>query len=62
MQASGMLDKLIDISGDDFREGPIIRKVAEPQFEGQTKNLEIENCISCKSGGKMIEIIWKKIK
>jgi hypothetical protein len=30
-----------------------ICKVAEPQFEGQTKtNLEIEKCISCKSGGK----------
>jgi len=38
---SGMLDKLkIDISGDDFREGltaVISVKVAEPQFEGQTK-------------------------
>jgi DNA gyrase subunit B len=45
--ASGMLDKLkFDISGDDFREGLtaiISVKVAEPQFEGQTKtNLEIE--------------------
>ena len=39
--ASGMLDKLkFDISGDDFREGLtaiISVKVAEPQFEGQTK-------------------------
>ena len=38
---SGMLTKLkIDISGDDFREGltgVISVKVAEPQFEGQTK-------------------------
>ena len=38
---SGMLAKLkIDISGDDFREGLtaiISVKVAEPQFEGQTK-------------------------
>lgn len=38
---SGMLSKLkIDISGDDFREGltaVISVKVAEPQFEGQTK-------------------------
>ena len=38
---SGMLTKLkIDISGDDFREGLtaiISVKVAEPQFEGQTK-------------------------
>jgi DNA gyrase subunit B len=36
-----MLDKLkFDISGDDFREGLtaiISVKVAEPQFEGQTK-------------------------
>ena len=38
---SGMLDKVkIDITGDDFREGLtaiISVKVAEPQFEGQTK-------------------------
>lgn len=38
---SGMLAKLkIDINGDDFREGltgVISVKVAEPQFEGQTK-------------------------
>ena len=38
---SGLLDKLkFDISGDDFREGltaVISVKVAEPQFEGQTK-------------------------
>jgi DNA gyrase subunit B len=40
-EKSGLLDKLkIDISGDDFREGltaVISIKVAEPQFEGQTK-------------------------
>ena len=39
--ASGMLDKLkFEIVGDDFREGLtaiISVKVAEPQFEGQTK-------------------------
>ncbi|MFT4791234.1 MAG: DNA gyrase subunit B [Arcticibacterium sp.] len=39
--ASGMLDKLkFEIAGDDFREGLtaiISVKVAEPQFEGQTK-------------------------
>ena len=38
---SGLLDKVkVDISGDDFREGLtaiISVKVAEPQFEGQTK-------------------------
>jgi DNA gyrase subunit B len=40
-EKSGMLAKLkFDISGDDFREGltaVISIKVAEPQFEGQTK-------------------------
>ena len=39
--SSGMLDKLkFEIAGDDFREGLtaiISVKVAEPQFEGQTK-------------------------
>ena len=40
-EKSGQLDKVkVDISGDDFREGltaVISIKVAEPQFEGQTK-------------------------
>jgi DNA gyrase subunit B len=40
-EKSGMLEKLkIDISADDFREGltaVVSVKVAEPQFEGQTK-------------------------
>jgi DNA gyrase subunit B len=40
-EKSGMLEKLkLEISGDDFREGLtaiISVKVAEPQFEGQTK-------------------------
>lgn len=50
---SGMLDKLkIDITGDDFREGLtaiISVKVAEPQFEGQTKtklgNSDVEGVV-----------------
>ncbi|MFN8777285.1 MAG: DNA topoisomerase (ATP-hydrolyzing) subunit B [Flavobacteriales bacterium] len=40
-EKSGMLEKLkLEISGDDFREGltaVVSVKVAEPQFEGQTK-------------------------
>ena len=51
---SGMLDKLkFDVSGDDFREGLtaiISVKVAEPQFEGQTKtklgNREVSASVS----------------
>ncbi len=51
---SGLLDKLkFDISGDDFREGLtaiISVKVAEPQFEGQTKtklgNREVTSAVS----------------
>ena len=51
---SGMLDKLkFDISGDDFREGLtaiVSVKVAEPQFEGQTKtklgNREVSAAVS----------------
>ncbi|PTX61173.1 DNA gyrase subunit B [Kordia periserrulae] len=53
-ETSGMLDKLkFDISGDDFREGLtaiISVKVAEPQFEGQTKtklgNREVSASVS----------------
>jgi len=52
--ASGLLDKLkFEISGDDFREGLtaiISVKVAEPQFEGQTKtklgNREVTAAVS----------------
>ncbi len=51
---SGMLDKLkIEIAGDDFREGltaVISVKIAEPQFEGQTKtklgNREVTSAVS----------------
>jgi DNA gyrase subunit B len=53
-EASGMLDKLkFDIAGDDFREGLtaiVSVKVAEPQFEGQTKtklgNREVTSAVS----------------
>ncbi len=52
--SSGMLDKLkFEIAGDDFREGLtaiISVKVAEPQFEGQTKtklgNREVNSAVS----------------
>ena len=52
--SSGMLDKLkFEVSGDDFREGLtaiISVKVAEPQFEGQTKtklgNRELTSAVS----------------
>jgi len=53
-ETSGMLSKLkFDIAGDDFREGLtaiISVKVAEPQFEGQTKtklgNREVTAAVS----------------
>lgn len=53
-ETSGMLDKVkFDVSGDDFREGLtaiISVKVAEPQFEGQTKtklgNREVSASVS----------------
>ena len=52
--SSGLLDKLkFEISGDDFREGLtaiVSVKVAEPQFEGQTKtklgNRELTSAVS----------------
>ena len=53
-ESSGMLDKLkFEISGDDFREGLtaiVSVKVAEPQFEGQTKtklgNRDVTSAVS----------------
>ncbi len=52
--SSGLLDKVkVEIAGDDFREGLtaiISVKVAEPQFEGQTKtklgNKEVTSAVS----------------
>jgi DNA gyrase subunit B len=60
--SSGMLDKLkFEITGDDFREGLtaiISVKVAEPQFEGQTKtklgNREVVSPVS-QAVGEMLE-------
>lgn len=61
-ESSGMLDKLkFEISGDDFREGLtaiVSVKVAEPQFEGQTKtklgNREVTSAVS-QSVSEMLE-------
>ncbi|MGO2356767.1 MAG: DNA topoisomerase (ATP-hydrolyzing) subunit B [Mesonia sp.] len=61
--ASGMLDKLkFEIAGDDFREGLtaiVSVKVAEPQFEGQTKtklgNREVTSAVS-QAVSEMLEI------
>ena len=60
--SSGLTDKLkFDIAGDDFREGltaVISVKVAEPQFEGQTKtklgNREVSSAVS-QAVSKMLE-------
>ncbi len=60
---SGLLSKLkFDISGDDFREGLtaiVSVKVAEPQFEGQTKtklgNREVTSAVS-QAVSEMLEI------
>lgn len=61
--SSGMLDKLkFEIAGDDFREGLtaiVSVKVAEPQFEGQTKtklgNRDVTSAVS-QAVSEMLEI------
>lgn len=61
--ASGLLDKLkFEIAGDDFREGLtaiVSVKVAEPQFEGQTKtklgNRDVTSAVS-QAVSEMLEI------
>ncbi len=65
--ASGMLDKLkFEIAGDDFREGLtaiVSVKVAEPQFEGQTKtklgNREVNAAVS-QAVSEMLEIFLEE--
>ncbi|MBF9255033.1 DNA topoisomerase (ATP-hydrolyzing) subunit B [Pontibacter sp. 172403-2] len=62
---SGMLDKVkIEIAGDDFREGltaVISVKVAEPQFEGQTKtklgNSEVSGAVDTAVGEMLNEYL-----
>ncbi|MFT2011415.1 DNA topoisomerase (ATP-hydrolyzing) subunit B [Pontibacter sp. 13R65] len=64
-EKSGMLDKVkIDIAGDDFREGltaVISVKVAEPQFEGQTKtklgNSEVSGAVDIAVGEMLNEYL-----
>ena len=65
--ASGMLDKLkFEIAGDDFREGLtaiVSVKIAEPQFEGQTKtklgNREVNAAVS-QAVSEMLEIFLEE--
>ncbi len=58
---SGLLDKVkVDISGDDFREGltaVISVKVAEPQFEGQTKTKLGNSDVASAVDSTMAEIL-----
>jgi DNA gyrase subunit B len=64
-EKSGLLDKLkIEISGDDFREGltaVISIKIAEPQFEGQTKtklgNSEVAGAVENTLGAALHEYL-----
>ena len=67
---SGLLDKVkVDISGDDFREGltaVISVKVAEPQFEGQTKtklgNSEAMGAVDTSVGDMLNEFLEENPK
>lgn len=60
---NGLLKNVkINVSGDDFREGltaVISIKVAEPQFEGQTKtklgNSDVQGAVESLVGGKLAE-------
>ncbi|MEO1652499.1 MAG: DNA topoisomerase subunit B, partial [Bacteroidota bacterium] len=72
-EKSGMLEKAkVDITGDDFREGltaVISVKVAEPQFEGQTKtklgNSEVSGAVNSATSealGKFLEENPKEAK
>lgn len=64
-----MLEKVkVEISGDDFREGltaVISVKVAEPQFEGQTKtklgNNEVMGAVD-QAVGEVCHTTWKNIR
>jgi len=67
---SGLLEKVkVDISGDDFREGltaVISVKVAEPQFEGQTKtklgNSEAMGAVDTRVGDMLAEYLEENPK
>ncbi|MCC9138614.1 DNA topoisomerase (ATP-hydrolyzing) subunit B [Pontibacter silvestris] len=67
---SGMLDKVkVDITGDDFREGLtaiISVKVAEPQFEGQTKtklgNSEVSGAVDVAVGEMLTQYLEENPK
>src|SRR5210317_615506 len=67
---SGLLDKVkVDISGDDFREGltaVLSVKVAEPQFEGQTKtklgNSEVQSVVEVIIYERLMEFLEQNPK
>ncbi|AKD05321.1 DNA topoisomerase (ATP-hydrolyzing) subunit B [Pontibacter korlensis] len=69
-EKSGMLDKVkVDINGDDFREGltaVISVKVAEPQFEGQTKtklgNSEVSGAVDTAVGEMLTQYLEENPK